>query len=935
MSEITPERWQAIDALLQEALARPDGERGAFLAEACADDDALRREVESLLGFQSGAEKFLEAPPAELAAEIVGARATTRMPTAPLIGQTLGPYQVECELGRGGMGVVYRAHDARLQRDVALKTLPNRFTADPARVRRFQQEARAASALNHPNILTIYEVGRAEEATGGAYFIAAEYVAGETLRARMEEGALTLGAALDVAMQIAAALSAAHEAGIIHRDIKPENVMVRPDGLVKVLDFGLAKLNRPTSDPFQTVAEFSAGATQPGLRFGTINYMSPEQARGASVDARSDLFALGVVLYEMLVGAHPFIGTTINHTLVAIGDSDPPPLAERAPHLPAALQAILDRALAKAPDARYPNAAALRDELAAVKQKLELEAQLARRGAATNLPPLQMNVGQSPAVSSNPAEGYATNQPQQAKNATTTIGAARRRSTARLDGRLHRAAVQQRWPVWMAGLVAALVAVGLIAWGVNKFVGARRRSAAIDSLAVLPFANATHDAQMEYLPDGLTESLINSLSQLPGLRVMARSTVFTYKGRDADPRQVGKALGVRAVLTGRVVERGESLVVTAELVDAGDGARLWGAEFNRKPDDLLAIQGEIAGEIADALRLRLQGAARRQLARRPTQNAEAYRLYLLGRYHFYQFTRASGLKALDFFQQAIALDPGYALAYTGLSDIYSDFSSQYLPPGEAMPKARQAARRALELDETLAEAHHSMAQTLWFADWDWAGAEREFKRALELNPNLAETHVVYANLLANLGRFEDALLQAQQAQELDPLSAHASDVLAVVHLFARHYDRAVAQSRKTLELNPNYIWAYVNLANALRQQGHAPEAIATLQKGAALAPHDSLRCSLAAHYALAGQHAAAQKIRAELEALARHRYVSPVYLARIDLALDEPERALARLRQAFAERSDHLLSIGVSPTYDSLRADPRFIELLQGIGLKP
>jgi tetratricopeptide (TPR) repeat protein len=414
---------------------------------------------------------------------------------------------------------------------------------------------------------------------------------------------------------------------------------------------------------------------------------------------------------------------------------------------------------------------------------------------------------------------------------------------------------------------------------------------------------------------------------------MARSTVFTYKGREVDPRQVGERLKVRAVLTGQVSQRGDTLVVVAELVDAVDGARLWGAQYNRKPADIFVIQEEIAREIVEALRLKLGGELKQRLVKQYTANDEAYRLYLKGHYYYLQITRESEMKALTSFNQAIALDPNYALAYAGVADVYTDISGQYLPPGAAMPLAKEAARKALALDEQLAEAHHSLARVNFMADWDWANAEREFKRAIDLNPNLPNTRADYANFLALLGRFSEARVEAQRGRELDPLSPFTLDILSQVFYYEKQYDRTIEQCREIIELNPNYIWAYRVLARALRQKGMYREAIAECQKGIAIQRHDSLLADLANLYAISGHRGEALRILAELEEAARQRRVSPIYLARIYGGLGEKERALELLRQGYDERSDHLLSLLVEPFYDDLRADPQFTDLLQRIGL--
>jgi TolB-like protein/Flp pilus assembly protein TadD len=483
-------------------------------------------------------------------------------------------------------------------------------------------------------------------------------------------------------------------------------------------------------------------------------------------------------------------------------------------------------------------------------------------------------------------------------------------------------------------LALALIALALagLLWGRRLFA---TRGGAIDSVAVLPFANASNDPQMEYLPDGITESLIDSLSQLPALTVMARSTVFTYRGREADPRQVGEALKVRAVVTGRVERRGERLLIHAELVNASNGARLWGEQYQRSLADLPAVQDDITREISAALRLRLSGAQQRQIAKRQTADSEAYQLYLRGNHLYYQETRASQEKALEYFNKAVALDPSYALAYAGIAHVYATFSAQYLPPSEAMPKARQAALTAIQLDEALPEAHFSLALVKLWGDWDWVGAERELKRAIELNSNFVNGRVTYANLLVQRGRFEDAEREIRLAKQLDPLSARLGSAEGRIFYSARRFDQAIAQHRKTLELYPNNFGFHRALGLIFSQQGRNQEAINEMRQALALSSHYTNRAWAAYVYARAGQRVEALKILRELEGLSKRERVSPAYIARIHIGLGEKDRAFEWLRKAYEERSDHLLNIGVDPVYDPLRSDPRFIELLRGVGLAP
>jgi serine/threonine protein kinase/TolB-like protein/Flp pilus assembly protein TadD len=853
--------------------------------------------VESLLGFHGRAESFIETPPALMAAALLAEKESRA-------GQAIGHYEIIREIGRGGMGKVYLARDTRLGRQVALKLLLPRFTEDAQRVRRLRQEARVASALNHPNIIIIYEIGEASTESGSVHFIATEYIEGRTLGALIRSGGMKIGEALEVATQVAGALSAAHAAGVVHRDIKPENIMLRPDGYVKVLDFGLAKLNEyPAKDP----ACSDKVETDPGTVLGTVSYMSPEQARGLEIDPRSDIFSLGVVLYEMITGRRPFEGGTTADVVASLLGREPPPLTEDAPSATGGLQGVINRMLAKDCAGRFQTAEEVRRALKGLKQEFGSPgdystrefnslSRLARRlGFAGDV--AIMDTAESPAPTTSGVSflfGWLVNSPL-------------------------------RKAVALAALALALTGV-IIGW---RWLNSR--GAPVNSIAVLPFANAVTDPQMEYLSDGVTESLIQNLSQLPGLRVMARGAVFTYKGRVADPRQVGAALNVGAVVTGRVEQRGDRLIIDVELADARDGARIWGEQYRRSVSDVLTVQEEIVRAVAYQLRLKLSGA--QQLAKRYTENTTAYRLYLQGRYHYLQYNREGEEKALEYFQQAVAADPNYALAYTGIADIYAEFSGQYLAPGEAMPRAREAALKAMALDDTLAEASHSLAMIKWWGDWDWPGAEREFRRALELNPNAAWTYMYYADFLMRLKRFDESLAVARRGHELDPLSAPGNDVLSKALFYLGRCSQAVEQMRKTLELNPNYTAGHEVIARCFARQGQYEQAIAEMRQMVAVNGHDRSLAVMGSLYGVAGRRDEALQELAELKRRARQRRVSQVYLARLYACLGDKARALDLLYQSYAEHSDHLLVIGIDPDFDGLRSEPRFVELLRRVGL--
>ncbi len=627
-----PERWRQIEELFYSTLERAPDERSAFLALNCDGDEELRSEVKALLAEHERSGSLLETAASDLAADWLKDReqATIRQP--------LGHFRILSQLGKGGMDEVYLAEDHRLRRKVALKLLPREFAGQEERLRRFEREARAASALNHSNILTIYEINQASPEEGGAHFIVTEFVEGQTLRALMKQGRMALAAALDTAAQVASALEAAHAAGIIHRDIKPENIMVRNDGLVKVLDFGLAKLQSGRVGEWESgrveerISPLSHSPTLPlslpGVVMGTAAYMSTEQARGLEVDARTDVFSPGVVLYEMIAGRAPFAGATTSDVLAAIVTSDPIPLKECAPGTPPELERIVNRALRKERQERYQTITELLDDLKALKKE-----------------PGHVATGFSARVNS----------------ATHTIGQ-------------HKSA--------FGALALALLAItGLtIYWQTG-----RRDQGAINSIAILPFANLSKDPEVEYLCEGIPETLINNLSQLPRLRVIARPTAFRYKGQESDPQRVGSDLDVSVVLTGKVTRRADTMIIQADLVRVADGAQLWGNKYTGKSADIFAVQEDIARKIAEKLQLKLSGVEQQRLAKRSTDNIEAYELYQFGRFHWNKYDEAGFRKSIEYFEQALSKDPDYARAYAGMADAYAILGVDHVMPSWDAP----------------------------------------------------------------------------------------------------------------------------------------------------------------------------------------------------------------------------------------------------------
>jgi serine/threonine-protein kinase len=833
------------------------------------------------------------------------------------MSQVISHYRIISKIGAGGMGEVYLAQDTKLDRRVALKILPADVAENQDRMRRFVQEAKAASALNHPNIITIYEI----EQIDSVHFIATEFIDGETLRERVRKPSLKLREVLDVAVQIASALSAAHTAGIVHRDIKPENIMLRTDGIVKVLDFGLAKLSeRPPPESVDAEAATKALVqTEPGVVLGTIAYMSPEQARGLAVDARTDIFSLGVVIYELVAGQAPFGGATRSDLIVALLEREPPPLARFIAEVPAELERIVMKALAKDPDERFQTVRDLLIDLKRLKQKLDVDAEIERTSA--------------PELRSGSGEAKRTQVSEIASTASRGAG-----HTVFEDSRSTSSAEyivsgikQHKLALAIALLVLVIGAVGL-----SLYLRARNTEVAIDSIAVLPFEDQNHDLDTEYLSDGVTESIINSLTQLPNLRVIARSSAFRYKGKQTDPITAANELGVRAVLTGRILQRGENLTVSAELIDARDKKQLWGERYERKVSDLLSVQRDIAQEITANLRLKLSGEEKERLTKHYTENPEAYQLYLKGRYFLNARTEESTGKAIEYFQQAIAKDPVYALAYSGLADSYSAlvFPIEAVTPREAMPKAKEAAMKALAIDNALGEAHASLGYVKFYFDWDWPGAETEFKRGIELNPAYAEGHHYYSHYLVAMGRDEESLTESRRCLELEPLNLLLNVHLGWHYLYTRQSDQAVKQLQKTLEMDANFAQTHRWLGLALEQQTRSADAIAELQKAITLVGGNTLTEAELAHaHAVSGKRDEAQKELARLKEIAQHKYVPAYQIAAIYAGLGEKDQAFAWLDKAYDERSDLLVNLKREQKFDVLRSDPRFSDLLRRVGL--
>jgi eukaryotic-like serine/threonine-protein kinase len=769
-----------------------------------------------------------------------------------VISETISHYRIIKELGAGGMGEVYLAEDTRLGRHVAIKVLPASYQYDPERRTKFLAEARATSALRSPHIAAIYDIGEHE----GSMYIVMEYVEGELLSDKLKRGSLAIRDAIDLATQIADALSEAHSLGIVHCDVKASNLILNPRGTVKLLDFGIAAAagskRVEAGDRTQKVGQ----QTVLGVVGGTVSYMSPEQAIGRPIDPRSDIFSLGVVLYEMLTARLPFDGETSAETIDNIIHLEPTPLARLNYGVTPDLDRVVRKCLEKDRERRYQS---VRDLLIDLRN-------------------LQRD--------SDSGAGPAT-----------------------------------------AGIVRH-----------TQVVSRPRSRKTIDSLAILPLVNQSGDPDLEYLSDGVTEALINNLSRLTKLRVMARSTVFRYQGHDLqDGQQVGRELGVRSVLIGRLLKRGDSLILKLELVDTNDGSHLWGEQYTRRMADVFTLEREIATEISEHLRLKLNSAQKRGLAKGATENSEAYQLYLKGRYHWNKRTEEGIKKSIEYFEQAISRDPKFALAYAGLADSYNLMASYGTKPqATRFLRAKATALKALSLDDKLAEAHAALAAVKLWREFDWEGAERGWRKAIELNPSYSTAHLWLALYLAAVERMDEALAEIRLALDLDPLSRVINLNLARILHFARQFDAAIKQCRKTIEMYPDYVIAHRRLGMSYGEKQMFEEAEAEFKKALSLSGDDTETMSAMAYaYGAAGRLDDARLILNQLIDRAQVIYVSPYSLARVHIAVGQIDEAFECLETTFQERHGILTYLKVEPIFDRLRSDPRFSDLQRRMGLSP
>src|SRR6266480_4244767 len=853
---MTPARLQTIEEIFRAALDKEPDHISAFLDTACEGDAVLRREVEALLTSDQRAGRFIERSAVGLATKIIQNRQAQS-----LVGHTIGHYKISESIGTGGMGEVYLATDIVAGRKAALKLLPLRFTGNAARLKRFEQEAHAVVALNHPNILTVYEIGEDHS----IHYIASELIEGETLRQRLMRGRMEVGEAVDIAIQVASALAAAHQAGIVHRDIKPENIMLRPDGYVKVLDFGIAKLaeqevpvNMPRDEALLLVE------TNLGSILGTVRYMSPEQACGAQVDATTDIWSLGAVLYEMATGHAPFTGDTPRGVMSSILEKEPPPLTSHIKQTPAELRRIIGKALRKGRTERYQSADEMLQALKSLRHKLELKAT-----------PLWLRWTRSP----------------------------------------------------IALVLLVLVSAFALALPFYRYRNPVTSSPPAKSIAVLPFADLSETKDQEYFCDGMSEEILEALAKIEGLRVVARTSSFSFKGKSVNAREVGEKLNVANVLESSLRREGNRVRVTAELINTRTGFHLWTETYDRQLEDVFALQDEITRSIVDALKIKLAVS----LPAREQPNTEVYDLYLQGLYFSNKSSEEDLRRALSFFQRAVEKDPAFARAWTGIAKVWYFLADVYVKPLDAYPASKEAALKAIPLDEKEAEARCYLSEAKRVLDWDLAAADAELKRALQLDPNSAPAHFFLALLPLFRGEVKEGLGLVLEAEKLDPLSPIISYVATAAYLADDQVDDAISEGQRTRRLDPHYFYLDSNLAAAYREQGNFAEAIALYTKAQEEQRFPS--SGLAITHARMGQQAQAKKILDQLLQERQTRYVSAQIIAAIHVGFGNKDEAFRWLELAAAEHSGILQWIAFLPDFRPLRPDARFPNLLRRIGV--
>ena len=856
------ERYEQVERLFHEALEQPAEERDSFVDRACGEDEDLRSEIKSLLTSDLKAQNFIEEPPGEIAAALV-------MMQSSLLGSMLGHYQIQSKLGVGGMGEVYLAADTRLRRKVAIKVLPPESLGDERAKKRLVREAQAAAKLDHPNICAIHEVGEDQDNC----FIVMQYIDGQTLAERISDCPLPVGAAVDLAIQVADALNDAHSRGITHRDIKPQNIMVTSRDQAKVMDFGLARVANEQA-AIGSESETVSFVTEPGTIAGTIPYMSPEQVKGAAIDGRSDLFSFGAVLYEIVTGKRCFERGSAAETISAILTEEPRLLAEFAQGVPEELQRIVSKCLAKERHERYSSTGDLLNDLRRLKSDLDS------------------------------------------------------------GGALSRAEPKSRNPVRWIPAAAVVVVIALASATFYSLFGKsdpEPANAGINSLAILPFVNANDDPGAEYLSDGITESLINSLAQVSRLKVIARTTAFRYKGKDTDPQTLGRDLRVDAVITGRVTKQGDNLIVQADLLNTADGSQVWGDRFSRKISDVFAVQEQIAKELATSLRFKLSGKETRALAKRYTENIKAYQDYSMGWTHLQRRTGPDLFTAISYFEKAISEEPNYALAHAALTEAYASVTMRGLvEPLEGRRKLEESARKAIALDPNLPEAHVAMAELLLLPPYNFAAAEQEVRYAIELNPSMSQAYLVLGAALLEQGRLDEALEVWSKGREIDPLSAIIARLEAYTYLQKNDYPRAYELLKQSRALAPPFI--VFSEAEVYTRNGKVQELLTELEK-VKLDRSDDLYVIYSEGVAAAqGSRVEALKTIKRLEQMSGSHHGGTLFIAMLYCALNEKERALGWLERGL-EAGAITIFYKNDPVWDPIRNEPRFDNLIQRMAI--
>ena len=889
--------WKNLKEIFDAALALPSAARAAYLDEVCDGNDSLRAAVESHLKSHEETGNLVDKPAYKAAAEMLVDSVELKA------GQTVGHYKILSLLGEGGMGTVYLAEDTKLHRRVCLKFISTSFTEDCERLRRFEQEARAASALNHPNILTIHEIGEED----GRQFIATEFIEGQTLRERLRSG-FEIEDALETAIQVASALVAAHRVNVVHRDIKPENIMIRrDDGLVKVLDFGLAKISpRKPSGPAadSEIATALMGNTAPGVVMGTVAYMSPEQARGDNIDERTDIWSLGVVLYEMVAGCSPFMAGTSNEIISAIlAKTRVPPLARYVHDVPPRLTEIIDKSLTKDRDERYQTSKDLLIDLRRLKQSLADSARL-ETGSA---PDVNTGAGGKLVVEDSSAVSSVANKIHSPSSAEYIVNQVKSHKR---------------------GVLVALAVLVLSAASLLYFRQARSTThitgvPEIRSLAVLPLNNLSGDPAQEYFADGMTEALISNLSQIRALKVTCRQSAMRFKGSTKSLPEIADELHVDAVVEGSVQRSGGRVHVTARLIPAAADSPLWSQDYDRDLSDVLKLQSEVARAVTDEIRIQVTPDESARLGSARSVDPQAHEAYLLGRYHLRNLNDADLTLAIKHFERAITITPDFAVAYAGLADAWRErgiWGAKSFKECEA--PAHSAALRAVQLDTKLAETHTALGMVKFVYDWDWAGANNELKIACDLDRGNSDVHANYAYFLMALGRHEEAIREMQTAQQLDPLSSQIESGFGRVLYRARKYEEAILHLKRALDLEPRNYSAYIRLGDVYAKLGKYDDAISMFEKANQLRSDGMHMARIARVYAMMGRQPEARRLVSGLK-------TGAFDLAAVYAALGDSDEAFRILEKAVSDRASLLVNVKEDPSYDSLRSDPRWTELLR------